>query len=247
MKKIFTLIAAAFCITTTAEAQTARNLDFSGNMISTTPSIVGIGEDVTVKGFAKYVGTTPTKATDTVVYALAYNNSLLSIGGGVWFYRQNALKVLNTNDTIQFSRVFNWTSYPESRADSTKNMCMVVDVINRSADSSTDNNFANNAGCTPLTRRAIFPTDVQLVNLDAVQVYPNPAKNVAFINIPSGATSGVVVRVYDIAGRVVIEEKHAVSSASTIRLNTEKLQNGLYMYNVTIGNKVETGKLTIAK
>ncbi len=78
--------------------------------------------------------------------------------------------------------------------------------------------------------------------LNAVVVYPNPAKDVLYISNPS--SKQLHLQVVDIAGKVVINK---TSSAVKTRINTGKLNKGVYFIRITdLNTKVsKTGKLII--
>lgn len=252
MKKIFTLIAAACCLSTALQAQVARNIDMESKLISVTPNKVGPGENFVVTGVLKYVGTTPIKITDTVIYGFSYGGALLTIGSGSTFYKTP--KAMVTGDTFQVSRTLNWNPY-YSVADSTKDFCLLVGIINRSADSATDKTTTNNTSCVPHTRKkndtppAGIQSDLAESQLAKVGVYPNPAKNEVTINVVMDHNSDVAVKVYDITGRMVINETKGTLAKGehNLKLNTAKLNNGIYMYQVVMGEQVESGKITINK
>ena len=252
MKKLFTLIAAACCFSSALQAQTARDIDMESTLVSLTPSTVSVGQQFTVKGVLKYVGTTPTKLTDTVIYGLSYNGSLLTIGGYNTFYR--VPKVMNQGDTFQVNWTLNWSSYT-SQADSTKDFCLLVAISNHTADSARDKNTANNSSCLPMTRKANPAPPQSVGDVIAVSepgkvgIYPNPAKNEVSVHIEMDHNSDVAVKVYDLTGRLVISETKGTLSKGehNIKLNTATLGNGIYMYQVVMGEQVETGKITINK
>jgi hypothetical protein len=252
MNKLFTLIAAACCFSSALQAQTARDIDMEATLISVTPNKVGPGENFVVKGVLKYVGTTPIKITDTVIYGLSYGGGLLTIGGGSTFFKTP--KAMVTGDTFQINRTLSWNPY-YSLADSTKDFCLLTGIINRSADSARDKNSANNSSCVPHTRKKndVPPAGIQddLIEsqLAKVGIYPNPAKNEVNVNVVMDHNSDVTIKVYDITGRLVINETKGTLAKGNhnIQLNTAKLNNGIYMYQVVMGEQIESGKITINK
>jgi hypothetical protein len=249
MKKIFTLIAAACCFSTALQAQVARDINMESTLISVSPNKVGVGENFVVKGVLKYVGTTPTKITDTVIYGMSYNGGLLNINGNSVFGKTP--KVLNPNDTFQVNWTLSWSSY-SSHADSTKDFCLLVAIQNRSNDSARDKSTTNNTSCVPHTRKA-NPVGVEEVIIASqpgkVGIYPNPAKNDVSVRIEMDHNSDVAVKVYDLTGRLVINETKGTLAKGehNIKLNTATLSNGIYMYQVVMGDDVQSGKITINK
>lgn len=252
MKKLFTLIAATCCLSTSLQAQVARDIDMESKLISVTPNKVAPGENFTITGVLKYVGAGPIKITDTVIYGFSYGGSLLTIGGGSTFFKTP--KAMVTGDTFQVTRTLSWNPY-YSLADSTKDFCLIVGIINRSADSSRDKQTTNSTSCVPHTRKKndVPPAGIQddLIESQSAKVglYPNPASNSVNITLEMNHNSDVIVNIFDLTGRLVVSESKGSMARGTnnIQLNTSKLNNGIYMYQVVMGDQVESGKLTINK
>jgi len=79
-----------------------------------------------------------------------------------------------------------------------------------------------------------------------VDLYPNPAANVANIIISNNETSMVDVTINDMVGRVVSSTSHKVMAGETsIALNVASLPEGVYFYTVAKGTQTITRKLII--
>ena len=79
------------------------------------------------------------------------------------------------------------------------------------------------------------------------QSMPNPANDYAYINynLPKGESS--MVMVYNSFGQLVFSET-IDPNAKSYRLNTSKLAQGVYFYNITSGKKAsETLRLSIVR
>ncbi len=76
----------------------------------------------------------------------------------------------------------------------------------------------------------------------AVSVYPNPARNMLYLDIPAElSTADLELSVYDITGRVVLESRQAKE------VNLSKLSIGVYAYRLRLGQKYYSDKLIIEK
>lgn len=85
----------------------------------------------------------------------------------------------------------------------------------------------------------LAPTaSVREEEMPATKIYPNPASNILNISLLKSAD----VKLIDIAGRVVYEQKAATGS-HTIQLN--ELSKGLYFVQLTYQNNIETQKIII--
>lgn len=79
-----------------------------------------------------------------------------------------------------------------------------------------------------------------------IDLYPNPAANVANIVISNNETSMVDITINDMVGRVVSSTSHKVNAGETsIALNVANLPEGVYFYTVAKGNQTITRKLII--
>ncbi|MCK9320685.1 MAG: choice-of-anchor J domain-containing protein [Bacteroidales bacterium] len=81
----------------------------------------------------------------------------------------------------------------------------------------------------------------------SINVYPNPAKDNATIDITLSQNSVATIKVVDLMGRNVIElgTKSMKAGQNTIELNTSNLNNGMYFVKVASENGVVTKKITI--
>jgi len=77
----------------------------------------------------------------------------------------------------------------------------------------------------------------------AMEVYPNPANNVVFVNAAQNIQSITVV---NMAGEVVMEVENAVIS-HVVKLNAEGLKKGMYIVKVNFGDEfsISTSSLVI--
>jgi len=84
---------------------------------------------------------------------------------------------------------------------------------------------------------------------DALNVYPNPAKNEITIKINVNTNSEVNLSIFDIAGKK-IDERNFVENYSdnnVIEINTQQFKSGIYFINIETGNERYTEKFTIVK
>ena len=87
------------------------------------------------------------------------------------------------------------------------------------------------------------PTDAQ------VSIYPNPAVNHANLSLLLTSATEVDIKVRDSSGRLVYQQSRFISDAGKQRLplKTSNWAAGIYYYQVKIGAKIHTGKLSIIK
>lgn len=255
MKKTFTLCLLMLGITFTTYAQ--RMIDLSATMVSPTAgTVIDSGVSFSTKVIVTNVGTTPTKATDSIIYSVYFGQSGLDFnqqGQTTIFYRTNY--VLNQNDTIEINRNFAINYTTPTANDTVLNYCLPVGILNRSADSARDNVTSNNNACQSVTRKARYsPVGIHTVSAtDDIntlnQVYPNPAGNSFVIDLSTTNAHNVVINVVDMTGRVVLTQDRGKLAPGNylMRLDTDKLQTGIYLYNINIDGDVKAGRISIVK
>ncbi len=86
-------------------------------------------------------------------------------------------------------------------------------------------------------------------NISSLNVYPNPVKNIATLDITLSESSTATIQVVDLMGRTVIDlgTKSFKAGQSSIELNTTTLSNGMYFVKINSNNGVATKKITVSK
>jgi len=93
------------------------------------------------------------------------------------------------------------------------------------------------------------PTSVATVKTaDFISVTPNPAKDIAYVNITLNVPTSVNIEVYDALGRVVTTVNDDYSNGDQkIAVSTSDLAPGLYYVKITAGNSITTKPLSVIK
>lgn len=230
MKKLFTLIAfIGLAFGANAQHTCDLKVDAYG------PPSYGSLDTFNVHFVVTNLGPDSFKATtDTLAYFLNGN-----FAGGYIDLAMPSGKV----DT--FTMTLNTAAY-SNPADSARQICIEILGLNRSADSIIDPNTANNQSCF-----AIVQLDVKNVTsaISNVSMYPNPASTQANFVVNMNQSAAVTVKVYDMIGREVYNNNAGKLNAGkhTFNMNTNDLSNGIYIYQVMIGDETKTGKFNIAK
>lgn len=77
-------------------------------------------------------------------------------------------------------------------------------------------------------------------NAAGLSIYPNPASSIATFLIPPGSSSYAQLRIYDITGRLMLEDVIPVQSPT---VNISSFPPGMYLCKVVHGDNSTTGKL----
>jgi len=95
----------------------------------------------------------------------------------------------------------------------------------------------------------VGPTDVENVETnDFVSVYPNPAKGEFFVKLAEVQGDDCVnARLYNSFSGMVMNIKNDHVKGGILRFDTSTLPDGVYLLQITIGNKVDTRKVVISK
>ena len=243
MKKLFTLIA---FIGLAFGANAQRHCDMSVTMLQpTTAQNITSDTPFTTAVVITNNGPDVFKATDSLLYAFFINGGFLHFGAsGDSIFTWEPNKVLNVGDTLQFNVSFGVGWHLTTNTGVT--YCFAISAFNRSADSVSDPNGANDAGCDSLVL-----LDVKnLVTSNAtINLYPNPAQSQTNISINLTQSANVSVRIFDMVGREVYTKNAGKLNfgINTINVNTSNFANGVYMYQVTVGDETKTGKFNVAK
>jgi len=103
---------------------------------------------------------------------------------------------------------------------------------------------------TPMVRMNFDPAVgiKEVENTSKLTVYPNPANTSATVSFDVANGTEVSVNVTDLSGKVVYSNNlGSVKGAQKVSLNTEVLNSGVYMVNVTMNGAVSTKKLVVKK
>ncbi|HHT02958.1 MAG TPA: Omp28-related outer membrane protein, partial [Bacteroidales bacterium] len=82
----------------------------------------------------------------------------------------------------------------------------------------------------------------------SVNVYPNPVRDIANLEISLNSSSDAAIQVVDMLGRNIIDlgTKSMKAGQNTIQLNTSNLNNGMYFVKVSTDNGVISKKITVS-
>ncbi len=249
MKKLFTLLTALLCV---LGVNAQRQVDLQVTLFNPAANAtIDSGVSFNLKFGVKNVGTTPLKAGDSVLFVPTLGGQ----GLGLYYVAGKLGKVMNPNDTllIDFTYSVNYTT-PWTN-DTPMQFCVVVAPRNLTADSVRDNSTANNSSCHTIKLKGNYSPTASISQFNGsmitpaqVNLYPNPAQSEINFNVKTESIAAVAIRITDITGRtILVEDKGKMSGDKTFKVNTNDFKNGLYLYQIQIGQEIRTGKFLIAK
>ena len=77
---------------------------------------------------------------------------------------------------------------------------------------------------------------------DAVKMYPNPAHDILFVEIPDFTEGVASAQIFDVTGRIIHSER---TNFDLFRINTSRYAKGIYFLKVEIGGKFLTKKFVV--
>lgn len=88
---------------------------------------------------------------------------------------------------------------------------------------------------------------VENVNAEApvFNLYPNPATTIATVELVLENDADVQLRVLDMSGKEVASRDYGTISNSTIQMNTQNFESGVYLVEVTVNGQATTKRLII--
>jgi Tol biopolymer transport system component len=88
----------------------------------------------------------------------------------------------------------------------------------------------------------------EVANTVGMNVYPNPANSNATVSFSLNNEADVNINVTDLSGKVVYTNAlGTVNGTQSVNVNTDALNSGVYMVNVSVDGTVSTQKLVIRK
>ena len=246
MKKLFTLIA---FIGFAFGANAQHNADLSFTLTTPTNGATIDTGSITLSGYVTNNGPAATKATDTITNFIQIDGNIISFGGAYLFYFPSNLgRVLNSGDTMQVTLTLPFGTFDHNASDTPRVLCGGVFAISNAADTIADP-FTNNVSCANVTFQGTSAVANVSAQISSISMYPNPVRGQANLELNLNQSATVSVRVMDVVGREVYTQNAGKLDAGkhTFAINTDNFANGVYMYQVTVGDETKTGKFNVAK
>lgn len=100
--------------------------------------------------------------------------------------------------------------------------------------------------CPAATAAACMSVSIDEVELsDQITVYPNPAEDFVNLEFGEGLNGDVDVNIVDLQGRTVVSTSMYAVEGTALPVALNELTPGVYMMNISQGDKVSTFKLTV--
>jgi hypothetical protein len=100
-----------------------------------------------------------------------------------------------------------------------------------------------NAGFYPIA--TLVGVEEETMKTDVV-IYPNPASDMANLKIGSVDNETVIVRVFDINGRLITEKNYGMLQGEVVLpIATSLMNSGIYMVQVTVGESQTNTRLVV--
>jgi hypothetical protein len=181
--------------------------------------------------------TTIQDATFLYAYKHSTNGNYVKEIYAPWIALKDSANKLFTDNTLPIGFDVYIADNDTSTADAAKTFRNRL-VWSNIGTINEDYNNMNDAGLLYISGiPQIFPISVELVNVNNLTFYPNPANN--YIEIRTSSTDLLPVAVINLTGQTVI----STTVSDKGQLDISKLDKGVYFIKVTDKNQIFTGKL----
>lgn len=113
----------------------------------------------------------------------------------------------------------------------------------------TDTNQLNDTDCVSFTLKGMGTIGIASPDLKAAQglaLFPNPAQGLVTLNFNQAQKSSVIISVYDLLGRQVLNQEQMLDAGRRSRgLDISGLHPGLYLIKVQAGSQLWVRKLSV--
>ncbi len=143
----------------------------------------------------------------------------------------------------------NWTTNGTSRSD--ENFLVIHDdtianlYYQEFVQRYKDNGGVNFAS-VPEDCKLVEPIGINSPRVDQLAVFPNPSTGQVILNLPSGVSGQGVIRVQDVAGRLVFQQS-VIADGTAISLNLSDVPAGLYIVRTDIGKRAFSGRVALSR
>lgn len=252
MRKKITML--GFAVMSISVALAQRDIDLSVRLVR--PAMgnsITSGDSLPVVLNIENLGTSTLSATDTIIFGFYLegdpNKPLKTLDGRSVLAVFTGTEVpVNTSGDIEF----NFDPIYHELTGS-KEFCVVAKAFSGSTDSIIDDNIANNLNCMSV-QYISSPTSLREINGAksggiVSGFYPNPAYGIVNFDLKMEKPGKVDILITDITGKAVINERKGtlLNGEHTIKVVTSQLPEGIYYYDIKIGDERARGKFAISR
>lgn len=220
-----------------------RAVDLSVESVEEPARIKGAGVQFPANFIIKNNGTDTLRAGDTLLFYFRINNQ---VNTNILFRKVG--KDMAANDTMMIG--LNLTLNINVTGAFEGDFCAICFAINRSDMDSlkTENGTtANNQAC----RRTFFGynTGAEEISASAFQsmLFPNPANLNANLTYTLDQSAAVSIRLMDVTGKTLSTLVNGTRAAGMHQVDVpvHELPNGVYMYSIIAGDRIETRRFVV--
>ncbi len=92
----------------------------------------------------------------------------------------------------------------------------------------------------------ILGNEIDKFQTSEIELFPNPAADIVYISIPKIVGNNYKIMIYDISGKNIIAEEKS-NYQDLLKLNTSKLNNGIYFIKIENNSSQFSGRILIKK
>lgn len=92
-----------------------------------------------------------------------------------------------------------------------------------------------------------YPTNIPLLTSDDVKVYPNPARDLIFIEFPQSYSGKVALNFYDLSGKLINSTQHYHNDKTTVTAAIPKQSSNMLILKIVTDSNIIVKKIMIVK
>jgi PKD repeat protein len=159
--------------------------------------------------------------------------SVIAAPQGTFTFTTNGTTASFNSSGISGATGFSWNFGDGTPISSQANPTHTFDstnVVYEVCVTATNSSNCNYFTCQNVT---VFPLGVNNITLEnAWQIYPDPFTNQLYINSTSASQGIQQIEIYDVLGRVVLQQRIGGSSAQPLQIDVSSLQQGVYFLRI---------------
>jgi hypothetical protein len=110
--------------------------------------------------------------------------------------------------------------------------------------------WLDNIKLPPHQNSTIIITSTSDIEENSMDIYPNPAQDMAYLNINVKENCSAIIKITNLSGQIVYEFPNSIniySGENTILINTQYFANGIYILSVNTNSETFNSRLIINK
>ena len=150
-----------------------------------------------------------------------------------------------SSDPLVWTGSHNWSNNGNNNNDENSLVIHHPDIVNQYYQEWSQTMKNQNVAGVTACAAGISGISGSLGTPARLSVYPNPSQGSFTVQLPAACAHAFSIRVYDMTGRLMLEQQVAVSGVEQVQVQTGQVAKGLYSIQVTGAELFGTGRIVI--